>query len=84
MGQPAMFMPGRDSAKYISFDTIDRVPDSCDWGRCSKTPIGVRWDQDERRWLPVCGDHAAGTPGRRTADRMRTPYPIEGDGGEAA
>lgn len=37
---------------------------SCDGGGCDAESIGWRWYRDQRHWLPVCGRHMEGPPGR--------------------
>ncbi|MEZ0090032.1 hypothetical protein [Streptacidiphilus sp. EB129] len=43
---------------------------SCDGGKCNAPSVGWRLYRGWREWLPVCGLHMAGTPGRtRVFDR---------------
>lgn len=47
---------------------------SCDGGYCDAPSIGWRLYRGQREWLPVCGIHMDGPPGRtRIHDPQETP-----------
>ena len=33
---------------------------TCDWGACNGLSEGWRWDEESKRWLPVCWRHSLG------------------------
>lgn len=39
------------------------VGSSCDWGECDGPSVGIRFDLESSRYLPVCAQHFDG-PGR--------------------
>ena len=47
---------------------------SCDGGHCDRPSTGWRLFRGQREWLPVCGIHMDGPPGRtRIHDPQETP-----------
>lgn len=59
--------PGQQASTDASHLPLPDEPTygrSCDGGHCDAPSIGWRWYRDQKTWLPVCGQHMDGPPGR--------------------
>lgn len=69
-GQPAAGFPIHERPQPAPSPKLPAPPAeetygrSCDGGHCEAPSVGWRWYRDVKEWLPVCGRHMDGLPGR--------------------